>query len=192
MEPKRLYRSLTDHKIAGVAGGLAEYFDTDPLLLRLAFVVLALAGGGGVLIYIILWVITPEKPFSSEQFNSHTSSGSSPDPGFTGTSNPFNSHATEGSSPDPGSTTPSDPFKSQDPFKTSDPFKSPDPFKTPKPSESTTKGKGSLIGGLILITLGTLFLINQLVPNIDFGDLWPILLVVIGAGLLINAVTGRK
>ena len=171
MEPKRLYRSLTDHKIAGVAGGLAEYFDTDPLLLRLAFVVLALAGGGGVLIYIILWVITPEKPFSSEQFNSHTSSGSSPDP---------------------GSTTPSDPFKSQDPFKTSDPFKSPDPFKTPKPSESTTKGKGSLIGGLILITLGTLFLINQLVPNIDFGDLWPILLVVIGAGLLINAVTGRK
>ena len=43
MEPKRLYRSLIDRKIAGVAGGLAEYFDTDPLLLRLAFVILAFA-----------------------------------------------------------------------------------------------------------------------------------------------------
>ena len=62
MESKRLYRSLTDRKFAGVAGGLGEYFVIDPLLLRLAFVVLALAGGGGLLIYIILWVVTPENP----------------------------------------------------------------------------------------------------------------------------------
>ena len=43
MESKRLYRSLTDRKFAGVAGGLAEYFVMDPLLIRLAFVVLTLS-----------------------------------------------------------------------------------------------------------------------------------------------------
>ena len=62
MESKRLYRSLTDRKFAGVAGGLGEYFVMDPLLLRLAFVILALAGGGGFLIYIVLWIVTPENP----------------------------------------------------------------------------------------------------------------------------------
>ncbi|MCX6287623.1 MAG: PspC domain-containing protein [Bacteroidetes bacterium] len=173
MEPKRLYRSLTDRKIAGVAGGLAEYFDTDPLLLRLAFVVLALAVGGGVLIYFILWIVTPEKPINYGQFTSQPASGTNPGSESPGTSDPFKSQ---------------DPFNKQDPFKTADPPKSTnvDPFK------ETEKTKGSLIGGLVLITLGSLFLVNQLVPNIDFGDLWPILLVVIGGGLLINAFTGRK
>lgn len=46
--------------VAGVAGGIAEYFQVDPVLVRLAFVVLALAGGGGVLVYLIAWVIVPE------------------------------------------------------------------------------------------------------------------------------------
>ena len=63
MEPKRLYRSITDRKFAGVSGGLAEYFEIDPLFIRLIFVVLTLAGGGGALIYIVLWIVTPEHPF---------------------------------------------------------------------------------------------------------------------------------
>ena len=172
MEPKRLYRSLIDRKIAGVAGGLAEYFDTDPLLIRLAFVVLALAGGGGVLIYFILWVITPEKPVSFDQFNTTAGGTSSPNQG-------------------PAS---SEPYTSNDPFKARDPFTNPAPSAQPAtdPFEKNEKSKGSLVGGLILITLGSLFLINQIIPNVDFGDLWPVLLVVIGAGLLINAIIGRK
>ncbi|MEI8007626.1 MAG: PspC domain-containing protein [Bacteroidota bacterium] len=172
MEPKRLYRSLTDRKIAGVAGGLAEYFDTDPLILRLAFVVLSLAGGGGVLIYFILWIVTPEKPVSFGQFNS-SHAGAPP----------------AGAPPDEGQASQADPFKTQDPFKTdAQPKSSPvDPF-----SKVREKQKGSLVGGLVLITLGILFFVNQLVPNIDFGDLWPVIIVVIGVGLLINAVTGRK
>jgi phage shock protein C len=67
MEPKRFYRSTIDKKIAGVAGGLGDYFDIDPLLVRLIFVILAIAGGGGVLIYIILWIVTPERPFELNQ-----------------------------------------------------------------------------------------------------------------------------
>lgn len=59
---KRLYRSVTDRKMSGVCGGIAEYFDVDPTLVRLAFVLLSLAGGPGLLLYIILWMFIPENP----------------------------------------------------------------------------------------------------------------------------------
>ena len=60
MESKKLTRSTSDRMVAGVAGGLAAYFDIDPVLVRLAFVALALAGGPGLILYIILWILTPE------------------------------------------------------------------------------------------------------------------------------------
>lgn len=55
----RLYRSATDKVIAGVCGGLAQYFSIDPAIVRLAFVVFALAGGASVLLYIVLWIAVP-------------------------------------------------------------------------------------------------------------------------------------
>ncbi|NDJ53026.1 MAG: PspC domain-containing protein [Chloroflexi bacterium] len=61
-EPKKLYRSKTDRILGGVCGGLAAYFDIDPMVVRLAFVVLGLVGGGSVLIYLIMWLIVPEAP----------------------------------------------------------------------------------------------------------------------------------
>lgn len=48
--------------IAGIAGGVAQYLGVDPVLVRLAFVALVLAGGAGVLAYIIGWFIIPEEP----------------------------------------------------------------------------------------------------------------------------------
>lgn len=59
---KRLYRSRTDRQIAGVAGGLAEYLDIDPTLVRLGFIFLSLVGGPGLLLYVIMWAIVPEAP----------------------------------------------------------------------------------------------------------------------------------
>jgi len=61
MSDKQLMRS-EDRMIAGVAGGLADYFDTDPTLIRILFVLLTLLGGGGlgILIYIVLWIVMPE------------------------------------------------------------------------------------------------------------------------------------
>ncbi len=62
---KHLYRSRDNRKIAGVCGGLGEYFDIDPTLLRIIFVILLLPGGlPGFIPYIILWVLTPLKPRS--------------------------------------------------------------------------------------------------------------------------------
>jgi len=54
----KLYRSTTDCMIAGVCGGLGAYLDIDPVVVRLFFVLLAL-GGGGVLIYLLLWIVIP-------------------------------------------------------------------------------------------------------------------------------------
>lgn len=61
MDEKRLVRSTTDRMIAGVAAGLADYMNLDPTIVRLLFVLLALAGGPGLLIYIIMWIVMPEE-----------------------------------------------------------------------------------------------------------------------------------
>lgn len=62
MAEKKLYRSTTNKMVAGVASGLAEYLELDPSLVRIAFVILALLGGPGILLYIILWIVLPENP----------------------------------------------------------------------------------------------------------------------------------
>lgn len=59
---KKLHRSMTDKKIAGVCGGLGEYFNVDPLILRIIFVVLILPGGlPGVIPYVALWILMPNQ-----------------------------------------------------------------------------------------------------------------------------------
>jgi len=58
----KLYRSKSNRIIAGVCGGLGEYFKVDPTLIRLLWVLLSLSGGAGVVAYIIAWIIIPEEP----------------------------------------------------------------------------------------------------------------------------------
>lgn len=64
---KRLYRSTVDKKIAGVCAGIADYLDTDPTIIRLATVVLALVTGvfPFVVGYLVAWWIVPEQPRST-------------------------------------------------------------------------------------------------------------------------------
>ena len=61
MENKRLYRSTTDRQIAGVCGGLAEYFGIDPTIVRILFVLATLAGGPGLIAYIVLALVIPDQ-----------------------------------------------------------------------------------------------------------------------------------
>lgn len=61
MAQKRFYLSSTDKKIGGVCGGLAEYFEIDPLLVRIAFLILAFCIGGGLLFYLVLWLLAPKQ-----------------------------------------------------------------------------------------------------------------------------------
>ena len=67
--PRKLYRSRTERSIAGICGGLAEYFDADPTLLRLVMLLLILFGGLSIWAYIILWIVIPEEP--ARKFNIH-------------------------------------------------------------------------------------------------------------------------
>jgi len=153
---KRLYRSTTDRKIAGVAGGLAEYFNMDPFLVRLIFIILTIAYGTSVLIYLVLWIVTPEKPYDY--------------------SKPLNQPDMENTQPP----------KEEPKYATSD------PKKENSGTAPSARKKGSLIGGLVLVTIGALFLVDEFIPNVDFGDLWPVILIIIGVGLLINALAGKK
>lgn len=65
---KRLYRSTEDRMIAGVCGGLAEYFVIDPVITRLIAVLLLIPGGApGLIPYLIFWIVVPEKPANQDR-----------------------------------------------------------------------------------------------------------------------------
>ena len=147
MEETKLYRSTRDRVFAGVAGGLGEYFNVDPIIFRIGFIALTLGAGSGVLIYIILWIFVPE---SKKLFN----------PYFENMENPFDQKQGE----------PNDVGK--------DPMGG---FPPPSP-----RRHGGLWGGVMLITIGGLFLISNFVPNISFHELWPVILIAVGVMIILN------
>jgi phage shock protein C len=59
---KKLYLSDTEKKIAGVCGGVGEYFGIDPTFIRLLWIIFIFIGGSGLLAYIIAWAIIPQRP----------------------------------------------------------------------------------------------------------------------------------
>ena len=138
---KRLYRSRTHRVIGGVAGGIGEYLDIDPVLVRILFILALFAGGVGFLAYIIAWIIIPEQPRDSTM------------------------------------TMPPD---------TQQPNMPPQPQQPSKPEEAPRRG--SIVGGLALLVLGLLFLGQNFLPDFNFGDWWPLILVAIGVGLLYKAL----
>lgn len=148
---KKLFRSNKDKMLAGVAGGLAEYFAIDPTLVRIIFVVSLFAGGAGVVAYIILWIVVPEEPFvfatPGQQAESKSSeeSGSIPDDTARSTQQQYYQAMAE------------------------------------------QKHKRSSVLGIILVVVGLLFLLDNFIPRIHFGDFWPLLFVAVGVGLLLNA-----
>lgn len=142
---KRLYRSRTNSVIAGVAGGIGEYLDIDPVLIRIAFVVATFAGGFGILTYIIAWIIMPD-----------AGSGQSQAP-------PAIESAAPASDQSPESTTP--------------------PPAPPPPQP----GRGGVIGGIVLICFGALFLADNFLPRFDVFDYWPLIFIALGAMMLYRA-----
>jgi phage shock protein C len=147
MEETRLYRSKRDRVFAGVAGGLGEYFNVDPIIFRIGFIALTLGAGSGVLIYIMLWIFVPD---SKKTFN----------PYFENMENPFEQKPgepkTEGNDPMGG---------------------------FPPPPQ---RRNGGLWGGVMLITIGGLFLISNFVPHISFHELWPVMLIAVGVMIILN------
>lgn len=82
MKENRLYRIVNGKVIGGVAGGIAEFFNMDPTIIRILFILLTIMGGGGLLVYIVLWIVVPEKynvipPFNTGFTRTETTSSSS-------------------------------------------------------------------------------------------------------------------
>lgn len=71
---KKLYRSRKNKMIGGVCGGLGEYFEVDPVLIRILFVFLTFFHGSGLILYILLMIIVPQEPIV---FNEETNNSSS-------------------------------------------------------------------------------------------------------------------
>jgi len=75
---KRLYRSRNKKVIAGLGGGLGEYLDIDPVIIRIIIVLTTIFHGIGLLIYIIMWIVVPEEPFDQAFAKKETSSDVDP------------------------------------------------------------------------------------------------------------------
>jgi len=178
---RRLYRSRTDSVIGGVAGGVAEYLDVDPSIVRIVWAVLAIVTGGiFFVLYIVMWIVVPQ--------------GAQP-PGYRYQPGPG---AVPGWTP-PASDAPPPPPAAMPAADTGDGTATADAAaaeqeaaaawnaQTPAPGEHHRPrgGGGGMIFGLILILLGAWFLVDQYVPGLDSDLLWPIALVVIGGALLL-------
>jgi phage shock protein C len=88
MQRQGLYRSRKDKVFGGVAGGIAHSLNTDPAIVRLIFALLVIVAGGGILLYLILWIAIPEEPFEFYQ-----------ESGAAGSASPVNDNATQDSPP---------------------------------------------------------------------------------------------
>ena len=148
----RLYRSRTDRMLFGVAGGMARYLNLDSAIVRLVWVILFLAAGAGILLYIIAAIVIPEEPV-----------GSVP-PGAPAA-------APAGS---PGAA--SGPTQSAGPG-------------WPGGGARRDGSSGAIVLGAILILAGAWFLADRFL-DIDGRLLWPIVLVVLGAVLILGAMRG--
>lgn len=165
---KRLYRS-NNKIIAGVCAGIAEYFDIDPTLVRIAWALTALLMGSGVLAYIICAIVIPQNPNASAA--QPASSGNVP-ARLSATRDGIGEEAGEAQhaegTPEAGETMPPAPQVSQ------------------KSSDDV-----SLILGLVLIVAGGLFLARKFFHWLDMGIVWAGLLVIFGLYLIFKSSNKR-
>lgn len=165
----RLYRSRKNRVFGGVASGLAEYLNIDPILVRIIFVISTAFNGIGLLAYIILWIVVPEAPLMTANYGS-PSQNSNTDNSTSGTA--------DGSNPNEDQS-----YNTENPEMDSSQFNFQQQFEQKKSSNT-----GRLVGGSILIGIGLILLSESFFPFFDFVDLFPLILVGVGAGLIINSV----
>lgn len=171
---ERLYRSRDDRMLAGVAGGLADLWGADPSLVRIIWALLVVFTGGlALVVYIVMALVVPEEddlyprpdPVADpgQAFAAPTGDpAAAPQTGWTTTTPPpgYDAHAARRAA------------------------------RAERRAARRESGgvSGSLIGGIVLILLGSFFLAREWLPQIDFDWFWPLVLVGLGVALLISAL----
>jgi phage shock protein PspC (stress-responsive transcriptional regulator) len=214
----RLYRSRNERVFAGVAGGVAERFDIDPSLVRVAWVILMLLTGGVFfLLYIVMAIVVPEAPARTDRWAAWQSGpepgavpgwgaagageGSGPSAAAVAQADEPASAPTEGlseatagtsgfagSDADTGGTFPAGNAGAAG--WPSHPPDEPAPWAIPprRRHRRERNGAGTVIFGLILVLVGAYFLVRTFFPDLDLSPFWPVVLIVIGGGLLVGAI----
>jgi phage shock protein C len=154
----RLHRSRRERIVFGVCGGLGDYFEVDPTLIRLAFVLITLAGGAGVLAYIILAIVIPEE-------------GAAPLAGREGLRRNVQQLRTNTGELASGQRADVD-----------------GSFEGEFTDQSARRRHSGELGAFILIALGLFFLMGNMgwMRWFNWGYFWPVILIVLGAALLIQ------
>jgi len=178
---KKLFRNEHDKMIAGVASGLADYMQVEVTIIRLLFVLSAIfMAGAGLVVYIIMWIIVPvnDDPAARfSKFNDYFNKNNPNTPPF-GTADPF-------TGPGSGNTNWTQPVNEgtqKTPFETQTDFS-----KLNKSSDT-----GRIIGGLLLLVIGSFFLMREFdfIPNwFRLGNLWPLILIALGISIIAKSKT---
>ena len=172
---KKLYRSKHNAIVGGVCAGIAEYFEIDPTLVRLAWAVLIFLGGTGIVAYLIAWLIVP---LAAED-----------DP--LDVSYPSMSRAADMTAPRVVEPKPAEEA-------TAGPVDAPPAAQvfTAPPAPPAKRDQGGLSGasvfGLVLIGAGGLLLARNFLPWFNLHRFWPLALVVLGLYLVITALDGGR
>ena len=139
--------------IGGVCGGIAEYFEIDSTLVRLLAVLAVLIGGGGIVAYIIAWIIIPKNPdqVSDETFEARENIKEKVKKGAKNVIEEVKEH-----------------------------------FESEEPSHRSDKNR-RILGGIIIVTIGLIFLLNGFFPWVGWNKLWPIILIAVGIIMMVHA-----
>lgn len=196
---RRLYRSVHDRVLGGVAGGVADYFDLDPSLVRVAWAILILASVGGfLLLYIVMWIVVPEAPAD------YVPSGRTWGPAWGGPPPvPPGSGSMPSAGPDQAQATGS---PQGEPATSAASAGSPPPPEPGAPASQPgygwydrrydryrrhRSGGGGIVIGALLVLVGVWFLARDTFNWIHLPELWPILIIGLGLLLLYGAVRPR-
>jgi phage shock protein C len=174
---KKLYRDEYHKVIGGVCAGLAEYFDMDPTIVRLLFAFTFFVMGVGLGTYIILWIVLPKKGYVYNNWRNQSVDYRVP-PQQPAADQP-------GTQPPPASPYGHNPF-ANNPFSNA-PFPN-SPYGSDPIAQPRQRSHAGIIIGAVLILIGGIVLLDNYdwIPDIDFERLWPVVLVVVGASLIVS------
>jgi len=207
---KRIYRSTREKILGGVAAGMADYLDLDVALVRLLWVLFAFMGGIGLPVYIVAWIIIPEEPYPGAARATRTRTRVHPETAVERAGSESSSRADSTSSQgDPGDNTGSDgetagsdsggSWDSTGPggtgsdggdFYEAGSFEQEGAGMTDPLPDGHSRDRTNQAFGILLVVFGVAFLFKETFHLNIFRYVWPVLLILLGAYILINDKRG--